>query len=374
MCGIVYAKSFKNRDVTNSVIDIFNQQRDRGTTSFGFYLPEKDRLTHHVKERRIKRLMKRTKGLNNEILFHHRLSTSTIDVRNACHPFSTKDYFENQYIGVHNGVIYNSTTLRDEHSKLGISYVSTQADGTFNDSEALIYDLARYFDGLTDKVTARGSVAFVIVKRVKGEAVSVLFGRNAGSPLKVYKNRKGVVISSEGPGLSIPANTLHELDYKTHKITTTPMGLPESSFYSGYYSNGYYNKEGVWHYYENYSPIHLDDDDEYGFSFKGTSQVGKIKIRSDSFRVIYNEILEENNYDYLNAALQADAEMNQANKKIDEIDFWAQFDEDDVSRAKYIDEYDKLEQYANLLGAVAERLYSFAYSAGQPELLEAKNE
>lgn len=374
MCGIVYAKSFKNRDVTNSVIDIFNQQRDRGTTSFGFYLPEKDRLTHHVKERRIKRLMKRTKGLNNEILFHHRLSTSTIDVRNACHPFSTKDYFENQYIGVHNGVIYNSTTLRDEHSKLGISYVSTQADGTFNDSEALIYDLARYFDGLTDKVTARGSVAFVIVKRVKGEAVSVLFGRNAGSPLKVYKNRKGVVISSEGPGLSIPANTLHELDYKTHKITTTPMGLPESSFYSGYYSNGYYDKEGVWHYYENYSPIHLDDDDEYGFSFKGTSQVGKIKIRSDSFRVIYNEILEENNYDYLNAALQADAEMNQANKKIDEIDFWAQFDEDDVSRAKYIDEYDKLEQYANLLGAVAERLYSFAYSAGQPELLEAKNE
>lgn len=374
MCGIVYAKSFKNRDVTNSVIDIFNQQRDRGTTSFGFYLPEKDRLTHHVKERRIKRLMKRTKGLNNEILFHHRLSTSTIDVRNACHPFSTKDYFENQYIGVHNGVIYNSTTLRDEHSKLGISYVSTQADGTFNDSEALIYDLARYFDGLTDKVTARGSVAFVIVKRVKGEAVSVLFGRNAGSPLKVYKNRKGVVISSEGPGLSIPANTLHELDYKTHKITTTPMGLPESSFYSGYYSNGYYNKEGVWHYYENYSPIHLDDDDEYGFSFKGTSQVGKIKIRSDSFRVIYNEILEENNYDYLNAALQADAEMNQANKKIDEIDFWAQFDEDDVSRAKYIDEYDKLEQYANLLGAVAERLYSFAYSAEQPELLEAKNE
>lgn len=374
MCGIVYAKSFKNRDVTNSVIDIFNQQRDRGTTSFGFYLPEKDRLTHHVKERRIKRLMKRTKGLNNEILFHHRLSTSTIDVRNACHPFSTKDYFKNQYIGVHNGVVYNSKDLRNEHSKLGISYVSTQPDGSFNDSEALIYDLARYFEGLTDKVTAKGSVAFVIVKRVKGEAVSVLFGRNAGSPLKVYKNRKGVVISSEGPGVSIPADTLHELDYKTHKITATPMELPESTWYGGYYSNGYYDKQGVWHYYSGHEPAWLTDDDEYGFSFKRTTNVGGTLIRKGSWRTIYNEILEENNYDYLNAALQADAEMNRANTKLEEIEFGWQFEDNDLAVRETMDEYDKLEEYANLLGTIAERLYQFAYSVEQPELLEAKNE
>ena len=100
--------------------------------------------------------MKRSKGSNHEVLFHHRFSTSTADVPNACHPFSTKDFFKNNYVGVHNGVIGNDDELEKQHLELGINYISRQTNGQFNDSEALIYDIARYLEGEVDELHPLG--------------------------------------------------------------------------------------------------------------------------------------------------------------------------------------------------------------------------
>ena len=86
-------------------------------------------------------------------------------MRSACHPFSTKSYFKNNYVGVHNGVIINDAELEEEQARLGIRYVSRMKDGAFNDSEALIYDIARYLEGEVDCLTACGSIAFIIIKR-----------------------------------------------------------------------------------------------------------------------------------------------------------------------------------------------------------------
>lgn len=229
MCGIVYSKSLVGKPVNRTIAKRYLAQRRRGTDGFGFYTPETDRLTHNVREGRILSLLRRNKKAT-EILFHHRMPTSTANVRNACHPFSTKDYFEHNYVGVHNGVLWNEDELRKEHEKLGIDYVSEQIDGAYNDSEALIYDLARYIEGQVTHLTAEGSIAFIICQRdKKGKPTAVFFGRNEGNPLVMKKTRKSFTLSSEGKGENILPNTMYKYDYDTGVISMSPCRIPSYS-------------------------------------------------------------------------------------------------------------------------------------------------
>lgn len=253
MCGIVYARNFSGKNVNNTIVKRFDAQRGRGTTSFGFYDEDNNNLTTAIKEKDIKRLL--TRKEHKGVLFHHRFSTSTEDVRNACHPFSTKKYFKNQYIGVHNGVIRNPDDLKAEHSQRGISYVSTQPNGQFNDSEALIYDLASYLEGKVDEITAKGSIAFIMTKLNEyGKAVGIFFGRNSGNPLVMKLTKNSLTISSEGEGESVPVNKLHYFDFETKEVIKSDLTLPYRSYqystsysggYSGYsYPNNYYDYTG----------------------------------------------------------------------------------------------------------------------------------
>lgn len=166
-----------------------------------------------------------------EVLFHHRFPTSTENVRNACHPFSTKEVFKHNYVMIHNGVINNPREVKIEHDKLGIKYVSEQEDGKFNDSEALVYDLARYFEGEVKDLTARGTIAFIAIKRdIKtGKSLELLFGRNGGNPLWLRKNKKMLTLSSESTdGEMIPINQLHTYNYETKKITKEYLFIPRN--------------------------------------------------------------------------------------------------------------------------------------------------
>lgn len=165
----------------------------------------------------------------DEILFHHRYPTSTSNVRNACHPFSTKKVFEYyNYVLVHNGVLWNENELKKEHEKLGIKYVSEQLDGSFNDSEALTYDVARYLEGQVDKITAKGNIAFICVQRSHdGEPVALYFGRNTGNPLKMKMTENSITLSSEGDGEMIKPDTMYRFDYTSYKLTESYVTIPE---------------------------------------------------------------------------------------------------------------------------------------------------
>lgn len=246
MCGIVYSKSLVGKPVNRTIKHRYLAQRRRGTDGFGFYTPETDRLTHNVREGRILSLLRRNKKAT-EILFHHRMPTSTANVRNACHPFSTKDYFKHNYIGVHNGVLWNEDELRKEHEKLGIDYASEQIDGSFNDSEALIYDIARYIEGQVDHLTAQGSIAFIVVQRGNdGKPTGLYFGRNEGNPLVMKKTKKSLTLSSEGNGENILPNTMYKYDYDTGVISMSPCRIPSysnTSNFSVVYSRGDWDDE-----------------------------------------------------------------------------------------------------------------------------------
>lgn len=188
-----------------------------------------------MKETRIKNLLKRSKGSNHEVLFHHRFSTSTADVPNACHPFSTKDFFKNNYVGVHNGVISNDNALEKQQQELGIEYISRQKNGQFNDSEALIYDIAQVLEGQKEELTARGSIAFIMIKRNKdGKAKTLFFGRNTGNPLMMKRTKHSLTLSSQGEGTAIEPNQLYSFDYETQEITKRYLFIPYYSSWSNY--------------------------------------------------------------------------------------------------------------------------------------------
>lgn len=220
-------------------------QRNRGTSGFGFYLPETDRLTHNTKEGRILTLLKREKDAK-EVLFHHRMPTSTPNVRNACHPFSTKDHFKNySYVGIHNGVVSNTDELKKEHYDAGIKYVSIQENGRFNDSEALVWDFARFVEGDTPRLKASGSIAIIVVKRdlETGKALGVFFGHNHRNPLVMKKTEHSLTLSSEGDGDRVPENELFYYDYDTDELTKRSCIFPAwtSGGYNNYagYNSGY---------------------------------------------------------------------------------------------------------------------------------------
>jgi hypothetical protein len=252
-----------------------------------------------------------------EVMFHHRIPTSTINVRNACHPFSTKDYFENQYVVIHNGVLHNEDLLKKEHDKLGIQYVSVQENGRFNDSEALAYDLARYFEGQVDTLTARGSIAFIAVKRDEaGKPVCLFFGRNYGNPLKMKRTKYSLTLSSEGKGEDVEAHTLYCFNYDTGELTKRPLNIPGYTYAPSrtYYPPTYTapKKESV---IDRGSSNGWKEEDDVFALDEYWKEKGEIQILRDG-------LLHDNNYDYLATIGQVNdsiSRLQARQKRLDEL-------------------------------------------------------
>lgn len=218
MCGLVYSQSFDGSPVNNAILQQFDLQRSRGTQGFGLFDGMKKNIVRAANENKIlKWLVNYDSDL---IMFHHRFPTSTINVKRAAHPFSTKGYFgDTQYILVHNGGVYNAKTLKPKHEKLGIKYHSQLQDGTFNDSESLLWDFALTMEGKQDELKAYGGIAFICVKLVKGKLSKLYFARNNSKPLNMDYSKGGLSLSSEGDGEPITAHTLHTFNYELKRLT-----------------------------------------------------------------------------------------------------------------------------------------------------------
>ncbi len=224
ICGIVYAHDFNGKPVNNGILQQFDKQRSRGVEGFGLFDGDYQNIVKESKEDSILKWL--VKYDSSMILFHHRRPTSTINVKRAAHPFSTKDYFgDTQYILVHNGMIWNSDDLFDEHIKEGIQYQSLLQDGTFNDSEALLWDMALYLEGKQDKLNVEGGIAFICIKKVKGKLTKMFFGRNS-NPLNMKLDKNGISLSSEGEGEPIESNNLYIFNYDNNKVSKMELEIP----------------------------------------------------------------------------------------------------------------------------------------------------
>ncbi|HET7630655.1 MAG TPA: hypothetical protein VFK03_04765, partial [Candidatus Saccharimonadales bacterium] len=253
-------ESFKGKNVTKLVAQQYDNQKLRGQEGFGLYDPTRNHLVRNTKEKRILNWLGKHKS--SSILFHHRFPTSTDNVKNACHPFSTKDFFKTNYVLVHNGHISNSYSLKREHEKLGIKYHSVQSNGRFNDSEALLWDVALYLEGQQSELKAEGNIAFICLAQPKDgrKTRKLYFGRNT-NPLNLHFSKQTLMLSSEGPGEATEAHQLYEYNYRTKKLTHQPLDIPiyrpvtSTTTYGSDYSTY------PWDNYGNYSASRWEDDD-----------------------------------------------------------------------------------------------------------------
>lgn len=218
MCGLILGISLKGKPMNKQVLDQYEKQKLRGRQGFGIFDGDYNNLIRETKEDSILNWLRKYKS--TDILFHHRFPTSTENVKNACHPFSTRDHFETNYILIHNGRVSNAGSLKLDHKKLGIEYYSVQKNNqAFNDSEALAWDVALYLEGKQEGLVAYGGIAFICMA-IKDGKKTLHFARNS-SPLYMQINKKRVFLASvQGTAnTEVKPHTLYSFDFETKKLT-----------------------------------------------------------------------------------------------------------------------------------------------------------
>lgn len=269
-------------------------------------------------------------------------------------------------MGIHNGVIRNSKKLQEMHKKDGIEYVSIQENGTFNDSEALVYDLAQYFEGKVDKITAAGTVAFIVVKRDKqGKPLTLFFGHNSGNPLVMKKTENSLTISSIGEGEAVPVNKLFMFDYETKTLRSKDLfiQLSDWSYNTGGSSNAGFSKPAS-HTHGHKAPV-------TGTTYKvpgGDDDLKKLKehiskdfyMRIGDKKDIANEILTDNQGKYQTAALTAQLEAGEAAVEIAFMNGWNVSDEKEDTITAIIDYVMNVESYKEMMEEIADEFHAKA--------------
>lgn len=268
MCGLIATFSKKGKKVCKSVMKKYKAQESRGTNGFGYVAVYKNKINvgRSTDEKGIRdQIMKETSGM---IMFHHRKPTSTPNVIEATHPiFVSNEELDHDYFVVHNGVLSNETELKKVHEGLGYvyntiietetmtHYVSKHTGNKyfnsiakvekFNDSESLAIEVARMLDGMTRKIDAIGTIAFIAYKVSKedGSIVSMHYGHNSGNPLTLIDNKDYFCLASVG-GTDVPEDILYSLSLSGKTMgdlteVAMPIGYTNSWKRDGFRYNDY---------------------------------------------------------------------------------------------------------------------------------------
>lgn len=250
MCGLAFAATKnKQRKTGQRVWHLFDKQRSRGTSGFGYIAIDNGEVTALVRgkvESDIKdKLMKETAEI---VLLHHRYPTSTENTLGTTHPILvSNDELEYDYLIAHNGVISNDEGLKKKHQCLGYRYTTefiettyaTYSNGQnemlgagktyFNDSECLAIELARFLEGKSDKVYAEGPAAIIGVQLFKGtkKVREIIYGQNYGRSLGIERKKGFTLIASEN-GSDVPRMKLFHMNPNTFATTETDLEMGEA--------------------------------------------------------------------------------------------------------------------------------------------------
>jgi len=254
MCGIIHVRTKKKGRTIEKVLDQYNNQKTRGSEGFGFCaIDVVNETVSHQRNAYWERTKKELKEFGApEIMFHHRFPTSTINIKECAHPIKVKNKeLKHVYYVVHNGIIRNDDELKTKHEKLGYVYntevttkyhangVEYDGNSHYNDSEALAVELARFTEGKSTDIKAKGSIAFIMLEcNHKGKPIKLHYGRNWGNPLKVHESDKEFMLSSEGKGTLIPIDEWNEYDYASSQTRTMKVDIGDN----GYNTTTSYNR------------------------------------------------------------------------------------------------------------------------------------
>lgn len=245
MCGIVYGKRRDSRNVIKSLLKRYEGQKHRGTQGFGYVVIQNGHVVdvkrakyeYHIRE------FLAQEDNASEILFHHRMPTSTENLEEVTHPIVVKnDLLDHNYYVVHNGVLFNEDEQKKEYEAMGFKYttdiitktiteiggktISEEETVGFNDSESFAIDLSLFLDGKKDEIESIGTIAFICIQTdKKNKVVAIHYGRNGGNPLVLEDNNDILFLKSLGGGKDVPEDVLHTSDYVTGNVTTRDVKI-----------------------------------------------------------------------------------------------------------------------------------------------------
>ena len=261
MCGIITIYNTEKNVDTNSLLELYVDQKTRGSEGFGFsWLTPKGKIKteRFTEEAEVFHRLARVKS--QLVQFHHRMPTSTDNVAFQNHPICNSKHHGKIYSLIHNGIIYNDDELKERHYKEGISYSTKDKKGKFNDSETLLHELAKWIEE-GSKIRIDGSVAFVLLEIEQGthKLLKMHYGRNDANPLHAWQYGEDNVLSSEcyyniegkdgkKVDTEIPEFKLFSLEWGTFEETTEKLPLKRSSsiFYGGSCGYGTGTGMGAW--------------------------------------------------------------------------------------------------------------------------------
>lgn len=250
MCGIVYVKRLDGKYACKMVSKRYHNQKKRGQQGFGFVSLKNGEIQKYARREEEKDIIRILDlEFSDEILFHHRLPTSTANVREAAHPIKVSHpMLKYDYFVVHNGIIHNDTELKKEHEVLGFEY-NTELTTTiksrtqeiiaqsseWNDSEALAIEMAIAIESGLDKIGTRGPIACICLQTKKNstKATRLFFGRNFGNPLRAKFDETYISLTSEGDGELVEVDKLFSFDYRTLTVEGRDFKFGNSYTYSG---------------------------------------------------------------------------------------------------------------------------------------------
>jgi len=310
MCGIIgiFNKN-KKETINEKIIEIYQDQHNRGTNGFGAIITENNKI------KKIERATTEAKFIidllkpenkSNMIIAHHRFPTSSENKLDQTHPFTVNNKkLKYKYLLIHNGIISNDEEMYEKHTKEGYEYTSEkikekylnekEVEITYNDSECLAIEMAQYIEGKTKEIRTRGSFAFIGAKINKktNKVIEYFFGTNGGNPIKMEKKANNYIkLSSEGTGQNVIEDKLYrftpeKLELKKEEMVYADMIIP------GFNENN--RKEIENRHYQSFD--NFDSFDDYG-NYNFRKEMNKNNDDEERMEVITNteknqEFLEE---------------------------------------------------------------------------------
>ncbi len=238
MCGII-ASLTKEPSLDNMLRVKFQykEQDHRGQNGFGFVAIQ-DHKVIYARATNEKEILEELDKLGETtlIMFHHRIPTCNMNAVKTNHPIfvASKKNLDHKYFIIHNGMIQNTVNLRKEHEAEGFKYRTdlswkySQVAHIYNDhtdTESLGIEMAKFIDGETSRIKARGNVAcFILQMDYENHPIAFYFFRES-NPVNWYRNQKGMFMASEAKGQELPKDRLFRLDLKDWTLSSKSAHL-----------------------------------------------------------------------------------------------------------------------------------------------------
>ena len=284
MCGIIYLKRNDGMSPVKPLLRRYEEQKTRGQEGYGFVAVKDGKVIGYERAKHFEEIEEQLQKFHeaDEIMFHHRMPTSTPNLASCAHPIHVKNkLLKHEYYLIHNGVIHNEDTLKGEHELLGFEYETEVEEVVywqpkkkkknkhkhlenysttvvkFNDSESLAIEFALFNEGFKDTIGTTGSAAFVCyeVDPKTKMIVAVHYARNTGSPLKMARAHGITVIASQvsdKDAFEIETGKVYTMNMETKKFevrnltgfTMYSTSVKESGYsYPGYITSGTRSKK-----------------------------------------------------------------------------------------------------------------------------------